>query len=190
MEANVDYFVFNYIPQQSTMVTAVNTFECGVRKVPIPENASQEYPGKCYSRKSNLLFDYACGGTLITSKHVLTATNCVMYDNSTMLKSSNILVAFGVHHLNVLSFGVAQYRKVRFIHQSNDFAPTLCNVVVLLELLKSVQFGKFVQPACIFKPNLDDNAMVGWSEKNGRKSIVTNVMSNTCSEDKGYISKH
>lgn len=86
-----------------------------------------------------------------------------------------------------LAKNVNNFLKVRFIHQSNDFESTLCNVIVLLELLKSVQFGEFVQPACIFKPNLDDNAMIGWSEKNGRKSIITNIMSNTCNEDKGSI---
>lgn len=136
-------------------------FQCGRRPVEHPERDNLNYVGPAYPgqwpwygivyhRKPNRIVEYACGGTLISERHVLTSTLCVKSENCTLLDSGDVLFRIGTHKLNVVNVGYAQHRQVIKIHQPVEYDVKSENKVVILELRHKVNFNKHVQPACLF----------------------------------------
>ena len=83
-----------------------------------------------------------CGGTLISSTHVLTAAHCT--DD---FKASRIRVLLGEH-----SIADSVYNRVdvaEIINHPDWDRPTIDNDYAILRLAKPVKFNKRVAPACL-----------------------------------------
>ena len=90
---------------------------------------------------------YLCGGTLISSTHVLTAAHCVVKNNETPINfhPSQIKVHLGEHNIDTtLGSDVAEVIK-----HSRYNSATLDNDYAILRLSQPVSFTNKVSPACL-----------------------------------------
>jgi secreted trypsin-like serine protease len=103
----------------------------------------------------------SCGGTLIDSRHVLTAAHCIGE-----LIPSRITITAGLHDKRISEQDTRQARSVEriFMHPGWDSA-RLANDIAILRLTEPVQFNKFVQPACLPGPDPEPDSevvLIGW----------------------------
>ena len=131
-----------------------------------------------------------CGGTLLSSKSVLTAAHCMFRDRSQTIKRapSEIIVLIGEHDWTRPDgeerVGVSQYTthpQYNTANTDNDFA--------MLELVKDVTFSSRMLPACLPGSDRDYDSstatVAGWGRfKDGRQpntpyEVDVDTMSNT-----------
>ncbi|EDS31178.1 elastase [Culex quinquefasciatus] len=134
----------------------IDSQQCGARKVTINEvivrgwdtvPGSFPWHGAIYHRKGRS-DSYACGGTLLNARFVMTADHCVKDDNGFVLSPKRIIVRLGLNNLNAPNLRNTQQHEVLTIHRVPE-ANGKKNDVALLELSTEAQFDEFVQPACV-----------------------------------------
>jgi secreted trypsin-like serine protease len=108
-----------------------------------------------------------CGGTLIDSRHVLTAAHCIGTTNP-----ASITITAGLNNKNDKEADTRQVRAVERIFKHVGYNDqTIENDLTILRLAEPVQFNKFVQPACLPGPDPkpdSDIVLIGWgAEKMG-----------------------
>ncbi|XP_052567595.1 serine protease grass-like [Culex pipiens pallens] len=155
------------------LLRSTKSFECGVRKVTINKvivRGQDTSPGDwpwhaAIYHRSGVSDSYACGGTLLSERFVLTAVHCVEGVNGYVLTSRKIFVRLGVHNLRVPDFSTWQQHELLNVHRCEDAALGLKNDIAILELSTLVKFTSHVQPACVnlVKELVDQfGTAVGW----------------------------
>lgn len=175
-------------------------FVCGRRPIDHPEKDNQKfmgdaYPGQwpwigiIYHQKADKTVEFACSGSLISEKHVLTPRICATSENGTLLNSEDVFFRIGTHNRKQINFGYARHRRVSKIHQSSDFYGEHKNELIILELDRNVKFNKYVQPACIRPLFGFDSFTTGWGLEGGNDILRNSNADCTavCNQDRGSV---
>ncbi|GBP45818.1 Serine protease gd [Eumeta japonica] len=122
-------------------------------------------------RSQGLNNKYQCGGTLVTTRDVVTAAHCITHKGSNkLLDKYTLSVYLGKHNLRVSEEG-AQIRLVSEIRVHEEFdAIFFSKDIGLVKLREPAEFTDWVQPACLWPENQVDvssilgkrGSVVGW----------------------------
>ncbi|XP_072934208.1 uncharacterized protein [Epargyreus clarus] len=114
---------------------------------------------------------YICGGTLVSTQHVITVAHCVTLKGSKVLVNKNtLLVYLGKHNLRTSVEGV-QIRNVNNIVVHPEYNPSIFSKdLSILTLREPVKYTEFVRAACLWPENLSSldsvigkiGSVVGW----------------------------
>ena len=121
----------------------------------IPANLG-EFPWQAQLITSFWDNDHFCGGTLISSKHVLTATHCLVRwftDNGTffpILPKENITVITGRLSKSDYEQQQVTSKVAKVIIHPDYYQPSVFNNdIALLELVEPVPFNRNIKMACL-----------------------------------------
>ncbi|XP_050072794.1 chymotrypsin-like protease CTRL-1 [Anopheles maculipalpis] len=126
-------------PQCEKDRAKINVRECGVR------NTSTGWPFHVglYRRENNESF-YFCGGTIVTTRHVIGSAHCVKPYGSEVIS-----VRYGVTDLTHQD--AANYCRVdSLIIHPNYRAPDFNDDIALLKLQDAIPFGTLARPICLW----------------------------------------
>merc|ERR1712142_1328816 len=139
---------------------------------------------------------YYCGGSIISSRFVLTAAHCIQY------KGEKVFVVIGDHDKLDGGEAVTKRLKGRAIPHKNYDPNNMDNDVAVIRLNKEIKFSEFngnVAPVCLARKNDGDYAdtdvtATGWGtiySEGPQATVLMEVnlrtITNTqCGEDYGY----
>ncbi|KAL7013251.1 hypothetical protein ACKWTF_015299 [Chironomus riparius] len=127
---------------------------------------------------------YFCGGTLISSRKVVTAAHCMQEKKSpSRLQASNLIVVFGTHDLNnPYEIGRAFHAVYSInVHPDwNTLTQSYDADIAVLVLEKDVTFSENVQPICMPIPNskvttISSGSVIGYGKSEDTTKIHENI---------------
>ncbi|CAF0854555.1 unnamed protein product [Rotaria sp. Silwood1] len=120
------------------------------------------------------LRDHFCGGTLIDTRHVLTAAHCL-----TSVSSSQIRVIAGLHERQNLNTGRTQNIGVSRIFMHEQYSTTTqAHDIAILRLSQPVQLNDYVRLICLPGPDPQESATVtvaGWGTVYKNSLLATHL---------------
>nr|XP_026492028.1 chymotrypsin-like elastase family member 2A [Vanessa tameamea] len=179
---------------------------CGHRKIDHTElivEGTSTKPGDwpwhaAIFRLRNKVLQYICGGTLISKNYLLSAAHCVTI-RGVPVRSGDLNVVLGKYNLIGGDAGT-QERAVHkvIVHEKFNYM-NLNNDISLLKFKSEAIFTDYVQPACLWFSNADNNGdghletgqifgtIVGWGydskdalTRQLRQAKIPMVSENTC----------
>ncbi|KAK9751270.1 Serine protease gd N-terminus [Popillia japonica] len=148
----------------TTFMTA-NKTECGLKTqlVDNGKKAEEYWPWHIaiMSLRQNK-FEYRCGGTLVSSKLVLTAAHCVtVLGTKKMMDKDLFLLHVGLTHISE----PGPYSKLRLVKDiiiHNDFDPErYFNDLAIVEINEPVEFSDYIKPICLWDGDVEINSLIG-----------------------------
>ncbi|CAD7084445.1 unnamed protein product [Hermetia illucens] len=146
----------------------VSLSPCGQRKVQHQGLITNGFPSEegdwpwhaAIYHVDSIIFSYKCGGTLVSSRAVITAGHCVV-DNNNIIVPERVLVRLGQHNRLVTNSNTKEYRVYKIIPHEEFDTTNLRNDIAILKLATEVSFTNYIQPACLWdKSSTDLNEVV------------------------------
>ncbi|XP_021698853.1 chymotrypsinogen B [Aedes aegypti] len=161
-------------------------FQCGIRQYKtrsLITNAYNVQPGD-YPWHTAIyqvvpIRQYICGGTLVGQSVIITSAHCVTVQGQSEARDiDELVIKVGKHLLNVKSEFELERELSSIIVHSEFSSDKHDNDIALMITKEPLEYGKFVQPACLPTFSLTrDNAVgniVGWGFTN--KKSISNVL--------------
>ncbi|XP_011859650.1 PREDICTED: serine protease gd-like [Vollenhovia emeryi] len=128
------------------------------------------------------VYEFRCGGSILTNKHILTAGRCVMYNSNRTIPAKVLEVIVG--HIDLSKIrrdGIANPEVAGYvIHPDFVYKDNSASFdVAVLTLKKPIEFNPLIKPICLWYGSnvLDDivqetGYVVGWGEDmSGRRNV-------------------
>ncbi|KXJ79394.1 hypothetical protein RP20_CCG001195 [Aedes albopictus] len=186
MNASLVFYAAALIALLCLDATGVRGFQCGIRQDKtrsLITNAYDiqpgDYPWHAAIFQVIPLQQYICGGTLVGQSVVITSAHCVTVPGLGVARAiDDLVIKVGKHLLNVQG-DFEHERGLSSVIIHNGFSSDKHdNDIALLITKEPVQYGKFVQPACLPTFSLiNDDALgtiVGWGFT--EKKSISNVL--------------
>ncbi|XP_065090154.1 elastase-1-like [Ochlerotatus camptorhynchus] len=151
------------------LVGTVQCFQCGIRQDKtrsLITNALDVQPGD-YPWHTAIyqvvpVKQYICGGTLVGQSVVITSAHCVTVPGLSVARSiDDLVVQVGKHLLNTRSDFEIEHELSSVIVHGTFSSDKHDNDIAMLITKQPVQYGKFVQPACLPAFSMIRDKMVG-----------------------------
>lgn len=120
---------------------------------------------------------FICGGTLISSAHVVTAAHCIHSKNEIRKDHENIFILLGAHKLDDPFEIEKKFVRVQKIEISDDYSrmsERFTDDLALITLQEKITFTDYILPICIYESNgkkvFTNGIDAGW----GKTSSSTN----------------
>jgi len=172
------------------------------------ETKENEYPWQVLLNVRRGTKMYICGGSIISSKEILTAAHCVCYDRSNrVLPKEDVRIMVGTHTSKVDLFKdpppakVYKLCKTPNVHESYN-PSSLDYDFAILSLCEDLEFSQEISPVCLPEsagqdPGLNENVdtiISGWGLTSGGGELATFLQEITvktksnlaCSRDHPY----
>ncbi|XP_063593874.1 chymotrypsinogen A-like isoform X1 [Penaeus indicus] len=119
-----------------------------------------EYPWMVYLNINDGILSYICGGSILTTTHIITAAHCVDYD------SPQVVVVAGEHNIETDDETVTQIIRGKKITMHPKFNPNnMANDIAIITLKSSLEWTDNVGPICLPPDNTFENrdaVITGW----------------------------
>ncbi|XP_047486873.1 mannan-binding lectin serine protease 1-like isoform X2 [Penaeus chinensis] len=119
-----------------------------------------EYPWMVFLSIIDGDLSYLCGGSILTTSHIITAAHCVDYD------SPQVIVVAGEHNVNKEDETITQIIRGKKITMHPKFnSKTQANDIAIITLKSSLEWTENVGPICLPPDNTFENrkaVIIGW----------------------------
>ncbi|XP_025987196.1 serine protease gd isoform X2 [Solenopsis invicta] len=174
----------NYLALSTANFSFSNTNECGITNYYTDEtnnlmaNGEKALPGQWPWIAAIFVvttsYNFLCVGTVLTTRHVITAAHCMKTSGNDTVDPDNLFVTFGKLNLRQWNENGITIREVESYKIHPDFAHTISadSDLAILILRMPVDFSPFIKPICLwFGPTNLENVVdrtgyvVGWGQR-------------------------